>query len=54
MVLGIILYFFLADGPSSAKWLRADDRPMAVSRVAQSGVGLKTTTFNWKHGLEAL
>ena len=54
MFLGIVLFFFLADGPSSAKWLRKDDRPMAVARVAASGVGVKTTTFNWKHGIEAL
>jgi hypothetical protein len=54
MVLGICLYFFLADGPSTAKWLKPEDRPMAVQRVAASGVGLKTTNFNWKHGLEAL
>jgi len=52
-VLGIALYFFLADGPASAKWIKAEDRPLAVNRVAQSGVGLKTTNFNWKHGLEA-
>jgi hypothetical protein len=53
MLLGICLYFFLADGPSTAKWLKPEDRPMAVQRVAQSGVGVKTTNFNWKHGLEA-
>jgi len=52
-VLGIALYFFLADGPSSARWIKAEDRPLAVRRVAESGVGLKTTGFNWKHGLEA-
>lgn len=54
MLLGIILYFFLADGPSTAKWLRPDDRYMAVNRVAASGVGMKTTGFNWRHGVEAL
>ena len=54
IILGIILFFFLADGPSTAKWLKKEDRPMAVNRVAQSGVGVKTTNFNWHHGLEAL
>ncbi|KAK8846885.1 hypothetical protein IAR55_005975 [Kwoniella newhampshirensis] len=53
MLLGVLLYFFLADGPASAKWIKKDDRPMAVNRVAQSGVGLKTTNFDWKHGFEA-
>jgi len=52
--LGVVLYFFLADGPSSAKWLKADDRLYAVQRVALSGVGVKTTTFNWHHGWEAM
>lgn len=54
IVLGIVLFFFLADGPSTAKWIKAEDRPMAVQRVAASGVGVKTTTFNWAHGYEAL
>lgn len=54
MAMGAILYFFLADGPASAKWLPAADRPMAVRRVAESGVGVKTTGFNWHHGLQAM
>jgi hypothetical protein len=54
MAMGLVLYFFLADGPSSAKWLPAKDRPMAVQRVAASGVGVKTTNFNWNHGLQAM
>jgi hypothetical protein len=54
IVLGIVLFFFLADGPSTAKWIKPEDRPMAVQRVAASGVGVKTTTFNWAHGFEAL
>ncbi len=44
MALGLVLYFFLADGPSTAKWIKKEDRPLAVARVAQSGVGLKTPT----------
>ncbi|WRT66392.1 uncharacterized protein IL334_003348 [Kwoniella shivajii] len=54
MALGIALYFCLADGPSTAKWIKKEDRPAAVARVAQSGVGLKTTNFNWTHGFQAL
>lgn len=54
MALGIALYFFLADGPSTAAWLKKEDRPMAVQRVADSGVGVKTTNFNWHHGVEAM
>jgi hypothetical protein len=54
ILLGIFLYFFLADGPSTAKWIKAEDRPWAVQRVAASGVGVKTTNFNWAHGFEAL
>ena len=52
--MGIFLFVFLADGPASAKWLKPEDRPFAVARVAASGVGVKTTGFNWKHGVEAL
>ncbi|WVR07058.1 hypothetical protein IAU60_004097 [Kwoniella sp. DSM 27419] len=54
MALGIALYFFLADGPSTAKWIKKSDRPMAVQRVAQSGVGVKTTNFDWAHGFAAV
>ncbi|ORX33310.1 major facilitator superfamily domain-containing protein [Kockovaella imperatae] len=54
VVIGLVLFFFMADGPSTAKWIKKDDRPAAVARVAQSGVGMKTTTFDWKHGMEAM
>jgi hypothetical protein len=51
---GFILWFFLADGPSNAKWLKAQYRSLAVARVATNGTGIKTTKFNVKQGLSAL
>jgi hypothetical protein len=36
---GFVLYFFLADGPSNAKWLKKEYRPLAVARVAANGTG---------------
>lgn len=51
---GGVLYFFLADGPSNAKWLKSEFRSLAVARVAKNGTGIKTTTFNVKQGLSAL
>lgn len=52
--LGIFLFFFMADGPSNARWLSKEDRAIAVRRVAASGIGVKTVHFNWAHGREAL
>jgi hypothetical protein len=54
MVWGFILWFFLQDGPSNAKFLKENERWAAVKRVAQNGTGIKTTTFNRKQGLAAL
>lgn len=52
--LGIFLWFFMADGPSNARWLKKEDRLLAVARVASSGVGVKSLAFNWEHGREGL
>ncbi|GAA6051464.1 hypothetical protein NBRC10513_000412 [Rhodotorula toruloides] len=45
VVWGVILWFFLADGPSNAFWLRAEYRTLAVARVAANGVGIKSKKF---------
>ncbi|CDZ97793.1 Permease of the major facilitator superfamily [Phaffia rhodozyma] len=51
---GFVIYFFLADGPSNARWLSKDDRILAVSRVATNSVGIKSTKFDTKQALAAL
>lgn len=50
---GFVLWFFLADGPSNAKWLSKDNRALAVARVAKNGTGIKSTNFEWRQGLSA-
>lgn len=42
---GAVLYFFLADGPSNAFWLKPEQRTLAVARVAANGVGIKNKKF---------
>jgi cyanate permease len=54
IIWGFVLWFFLSDGPSNAVWLKAEDRPLAVARVAKNGTGIKTTNFNRRQGLSAL
>lgn len=51
---GFVLYFFLADGPSNAIWLKAEYRTLAVARVANNGVGIKSKKFKWEQCREAL
>lgn len=51
---GFVLYFFLADGPSNAKWLTKEQRVLAVARVATGGTGIKSTKFDWHQAVEAL
>ncbi|BGP32547.1 hypothetical protein JCM10296v2_004328 [Rhodotorula toruloides] len=45
VVWGIVPWFFLADGPSNAFWLKAEYRTLAVARVAADGVGIKSEKF---------
>lgn len=54
VVWGFVLYFFLADGPSNAIWLKAEYRTLAVARVANNGVGIKSKKFKWEQAREAL
>lgn len=51
---GAVLFFFLADGPSNAFWLRPEQRTLAVARVAQGGVGIKSRKFKTEQMWEAL
>jgi cyanate permease len=44
----------LADGPSNARWLKAEYRPLAVARVAANGTGIKSKNFETKQAIEAL
>ncbi|KAL8291896.1 hypothetical protein RQP46_002154 [Phenoliferia psychrophenolica] len=45
MLWGVVLYIFLADGPSNARWLKPESRVLAVARVADNGVGIKSRAF---------
>ncbi|GAA6064067.1 hypothetical protein JCM10212_001473 [Sporobolomyces blumeae] len=51
---GLVLYFFLADGPSNAFWLKAEYRTLAVGRVAANGVGIKSKKFDRRQMWAAL
>ncbi|GAA5835786.1 hypothetical protein JCM9279_004646 [Rhodotorula babjevae] len=51
---GAVLYFFLADGPSNAFWLKPEQRTLAVGRVAANGVGIKSKKFKTEQMWEAL
>lgn len=51
---GAVLYYFLSDGPSNATWLSAEQRTLAVARVAANGVGIKSKVFKRPQALEAL
>ncbi|BGP38182.1 hypothetical protein JCM10449v2_002111 [Rhodotorula kratochvilovae] len=52
--MGRVLFFFLADGPSNAFWLRPEQRTLAVARVAANGVGIKSKKFKREQVWEAL
>lgn len=54
IIWGAILWFFLQDGPSNAKFLKEHEKWAAVKRVAANGTGIKTTKFNKKQGFAAL
>ncbi|KAJ9103387.1 hypothetical protein QFC19_004486 [Naganishia cerealis] len=54
IIWGALLWFFLQDGPSNARFLKPHEKLAAVKRVAANGTGIKTTTFNRKQGLAAL
>lgn len=54
IIWGAVLYFFLEDGPSSARWIPKDQRPLAVARVANNGTGIKSKKFDKKQAIEAL
>ncbi|ORY91573.1 major facilitator superfamily domain-containing protein [Leucosporidium creatinivorum] len=51
---GFLLYFFLADGPSNAAWLKAEYRTLAVARVAANGVGIKNKKLKRNQIIAAL
>ncbi|GAA5911062.1 uncharacterized protein JCM6883_004258 [Sporobolomyces salmoneus] len=51
---GVVLYFFLADSPSNAFWLKPAYRTLAVARVASNGVGIKSRKFETRQAWAAL
>lgn len=54
IIWGAVLYFFLADGPSTAFWLKPEYRTLGVARVAYNGVGMKSKKFRVDHVKAAL
>jgi len=51
-VCGVASYFWLSDGPDSARYLTPEDRLKAVERLKANQQGIKNTKFNFKHILE--
>ncbi|GAA5911663.1 uncharacterized protein JCM6883_002441 [Sporobolomyces salmoneus] len=51
---GVFLYFFLADSPSNAFWLKPAYRTLAVARVASGGIGIKSRKFDRRQAVAAL
>ncbi|GAA5919749.1 hypothetical protein JCM6882_008936 [Rhodosporidiobolus microsporus] len=51
---GVVLWFFMADSPSNAFWLKPEYRTLAVARVASNGVGIKSKKFRREHMWAAL
>jgi ACS family tartrate transporter-like MFS transporter len=55
MLLGILLFFILPDGPAEARWLRADERSWLIRRMAADhaavsnhGHGMKGVLSDWR------
>ena len=53
MLWSIIIYIFLPDAPSNARFLNERQRLIAVKRVAQNETGIKNKTFNKSQALLA-
>jgi hypothetical protein len=44
---GILMFFFLADSPITAKWLSDEERHLAVERLRGNQQGLGSRVFKW-------
>ena len=54
MLWSVVIYIFLPDAPSNARFLNERQRLIAVKRVAQNETGIKNKTFNKSQALLAL
>jgi len=49
-----VFLWFVPDSPMTARFLTHKQKVIAVHRVSENMIGVKTTTFKWSQGLEAL
>ena len=47
LVVAIMLWFLFPDSPVDARFFTADEKVLAVKRVAESKVGVKNKQFKW-------
>lgn len=50
----IIVFLFLPDSPTNAKFLSERERPIAIERVRENRTGIKSTHFKMHQAMEAL
>ncbi|KAF2008826.1 major facilitator superfamily transporter [Aaosphaeria arxii CBS 175.79] len=48
-----VVYFFLPDTPSNARFLNEEDRVKAIERVRENMTGIKSDEWKWKQSFEA-
>ncbi|KAH8647659.1 MFS allantoate transporter [Xylariales sp. PMI_506] len=51
---GVILYIFVADNPTNARWLSHEEQKIAVERLRSNQAGIKNTKIKWNQVVEAL
>ena len=51
---GVVLFFFLPDTPSNARFLSQEERVKAVDRVRSNQMGIKDNHFKWHQVREVL
>ena len=54
MFLGVIFFFVVPDNQFNARWLKKEDRLLAVSRVKENQQGIGNKHFKWYQVKEAL
>ena len=54
MALGVVFYWVVPDNQLNARWLKKEDRLLAVSRVKENQQGIGNKHFKWYQVKEAL
>ena len=54
MLLGVIFFFIVPDNQLNARWLKQEDRLLAVSRVQENQQGIGNKHFKWYQVKEAM